>query len=295
MTYLQCLNDQYGLNFTYATLASYHKYTASSLTVDPNGGKSKQKVGYYDSERNVFDEIQEKTGLNGARHPLAFLMEAADDIMYSTVDLEDALKKRVVTFDFIFESLRNQLTGRNYSADIERIGKIRQDRRKQGWTHREADQITCANLKIWAVGVMFRACIDTFVENYNSIMAGEFDESLIQKSDAADLQAVLISTAQEHVYNSQIVTMLEVIGAQVIHGLLDYFVPVVMSNERSFPTTLDGKRFNLISASLRDLNRIHGRKLSDNYDQLQLVTDFVCGMTDDYAHSLYRRLEGHEL
>lgn len=295
LTYLQCLNDEYGLNLTYGTLASYHKYTASSTEVDSNKGRSRHKVGYYTSESKVFSAIQDRTGLNGARHPLAFLMEAADDIMYSTVDLEDALKKRVIHFDIILEALDVALKGTSHVYIVEAIRRVWRERRSEGWSHREADQIACHNLKILAVGRMFRACVDAFVNNYTSIMEGKFDDALIDKSTASDLHAVLKKVAQDQVYSSQAVALQEVIGAKVIHTLLDRFVPALMSSKRTNPGTLEGKLFNLISVSLRELNRIHGKGLSDNYDQLQLVTDFVCGMTDAYAHSLYRRLEGHDL
>jgi len=89
--------------------------------------------------------------------------------------------------------------------------------------------------------------------------------------------------------------MLEAVGVRVIHGLLDLFVPAVMSKCRNDLYTEEGKLFNLISVSLRELNRIHGGNLIDHYNQLQLVTDYICGMTDTYALNLYQRLEGMQL
>ena len=295
ITYLQSLNDQYGMNFTFGTLASFLKYTASSLEVDTSAGKSKQKVGYFTSEKSIFDEVQERTDLKGARHPLAFLMEASDDIMYCTVDLEDGLKKGVVKFDSICDNLENELRGTDHHFLLERVRKVFRDRQAEGWSIREAEQIACINLKIWAIGVMFRACVDAFVDNYRAIMSGEFDKSLITASSASNLQAVLIRVAREHVYSSSVVTMLEVVGARVIQGLFSHFVPAVMSEKREDATCLEGKVFRVISESLRTLNRIHGRRLSDDYDRLQLVTDFISRMTDSYALNLYRRLEGMQL
>jgi dGTPase len=262
LSYLQCLNDDKGLNFTYGTLGSSLKYTASSLEIDKNR-KSKQKVGYFTSEKELFEKIQNATGLGNARHPLAFLMEASDDIAYSTTDLEDALKKRVVEFDTIVEALETNLKGTSHfdlledrreniqKEDRKGLKDIYMHRKDEGWSTREAAQIAFVNFRVAAIGAMFRSCVNSFIENYEAIMEGEFDKELITISDSSKLCSALKDIVDKYVYSSHSVLMVEVIGNQVIHSLLDMFVKAVTSDSREDIRTLDGKLFNLVSGGCK--------------------------------------------
>jgi len=107
LTRLQLINDDYGLNLTYSTLAALMKYPASSDRIDKDN-VAKKKHGYFQSEKKIVEEIWQKTGLSeGVRHPLTYIMEACDDIAYAVLDAEDAVKKGLVSFSDLMSYLEH--------------------------------------------------------------------------------------------------------------------------------------------------------------------------------------------
>jgi dGTPase len=122
---LQVLADENGLNMTCGTLSASCKYIAKSHTVDrkpaPGGQPQRQpykKHGFFASENSLIEQIQQQTGTNENRNPIAFLVEAADDIVYATVDLEDGIKKKCFTWDFLKEALATQIKELNGDSTV---------------------------------------------------------------------------------------------------------------------------------------------------------------------------------
>ena len=296
LTKLQFLNDHYGANFTYGSLACILKYPYSSSEGNQKGGekKSKEKFGYFHSERAVFEKIINQTVGRAMRHPLTFLMEAADDIAYAAADIEDGVKKGVVDWEQVYDEIKSTLK-EEYRDEFEKLEIYR----KKAIDNKVPDKhlVGVQNFRVWVQGEMIRQVVNVFIEKYDEIMAGEFDRELLAESTASDLLKVLKKAARTYVYTCPEVLKLELLGESVLSGLLDLFVPAVAFNE----TSSHKKLYHLISPNFRHVHRLNqeGKEKTDDeitlYEKLLLVTDFVSGMTDSYAVDLYQRLSGVKL
>jgi len=288
LLFLQSLGYNNGLNLTYATLGSFMKYVSSSSEVTKEV-KTRSKIGYYQSEAGKVAKLRDVLGLEMQRHPLAFLMEAADDIAYSVVDIEDGLKKGVIGHDELAARLREALDGTEYLALVQRFEEQCVPRPRQPLTERVSTAIQ--TFRISAIGILFQASVDCFLEHYESIMAGDFQRDLLGATgQPARLHKALVDIAVERVYCAESVLALEVFGNRVIQGLLSCFVPACLSEQRNNTRSLDGKLYALISSNLCALQEEH--TAMDQYDRLQLAVDYVAGMTDTYAVAVHRRLHG---
>jgi len=284
--YTQCLGDDKGLNLTYATLASTIKYPCDSNSINPSP-KSRSKFGFFQSEKAIFHEIQTATQLRGKRHPLVFLVEAADDIAYSAIDVEDALKKKSVSTELFLQFLTDHRQESLKTYFLSEKSRYLSD----GWGESLATTMAIQRFRIEATGIMFRSCIETFCNKYDEIMSGAFSDDLISASSSRELYLTLKTFAKKHVYSLENVLTLEIVGMKVIHGLLDIFVPAVRSGNRTNLASADGKLFALISPGLKQLVNKYG-DINHESDQLHLVVDYISGMTDSFALSVYRRLTG---
>lgn len=293
VTRLQALSHDYGINLSFATLGSLIKYPCSSSVFDPDSeNKALHKPGYFQSEKGVFEQVVKETGTGNVRHPLVYLMEAADDIAYSVIDIEDAVKKGVLSFQEALDFLKRELNDKtpdvhtDLFADLDDFMK---ELEAKDWP--ELNNAYMQQLRILAHSVMIQACSEAFVANYEAIMKGGFYSELVKVSDARHLVKAFKGLAAKKVYIANSVLTLEYLGKEVIHGLLDRFVPAVLSPERKDHRTSAGKLYNLISPTFRDIETRASSKTAV-YNNLQLVTDFICGMTDSYALGLYQRLTG---
>jgi len=291
VTYLQALDDDKGINLTYGTLGSTIKYLCSSSNIRECPGKSRTKCGYYQSEKAIFEEIQNNTMLNYQRHPLVFLLEAADDLAYSAIDVEDAIQKGAISCEIFCDYMSQKLD--KYKILITNFNNNRQMYSKD-WKIFRSNYISIQKFRIDATGYMFRDCVDAFSQYYDDIMDGSYDKELILHSNSAEIYEALRSFAKEYVYVRPNVLMLEIVGCKVIQGLLDIFVEAVRDEHRNDMRTEAGKIFGLISPHLRSLINIYGN-INDEYQQLQLVTDYISGLTDTYALNLYQNLSGIKL
>lgn len=305
-THLQYLTPNrtevnYGMNLTSATLASLLKYPRSSLTGNRRDlGASYHKHGYFQAEKEKFAAIAELTGITRRRHPLAFLLEAADDIAYSADDIEDGYKKNAVSLGDLKDVIREHcddsearwLCG-TLDEYVKEVDVVCHERDKR--------EVAIGRFRALVQGFMIRAVVETFRERYDDIMSGDFDAELLACSRAAAIRTALKKLARSYVFNHQMVIDKELTGEKVIRGLLADFVAAVTSDKRKDPTTREGKLYSLISSNYRFIcenyhtGRPRGLKEPPVYDRLLLVTDYVCGMTDSYALDLYQRLCGVKL
>ncbi|TGE37430.1 deoxyguanosinetriphosphate triphosphohydrolase [Desulfosporosinus fructosivorans] len=300
LTRLQFLNDQNGVNFTYGTLASLLKYPHSSSEIDSTKGKSYSKFGYFQAEKKIVGKIKEATGIGEKRHPLTFLMEASDDIAYYAADIEDGVKKSIVRWDEEYKAIKEKLN-KKYSKgfkfldeqrDLAEINKVP-----------DRDLVNVQNFRVWAQGEMFKACADTFMENYDAIMNGEFDKELLEASNANDIKIILEEIAVRLIYPCKEVLTLELVGHSVITGLLNMFIEALVTDEGKYKSKqVTGKYYHLISSNFKYIAKldIDGKPNKTEqdltlYDKLLLVTDFISGMTDSYAVDLYQTLSGVKL
>jgi dGTPase len=290
--HLQLLTDQLGLNFTYGTLSAASKYLAASDTVRKDGPHQRRKPGYFASEQKEIFAVREATGSGDRRNPIAYLVEAADDIVYSTVDLEDGLKKKVLDWDEVEQCLKNTSLGHSVIKETH----ARVD--GKGLTGSSRKNAYAIVFRTVAISVMAPAAIDVFKKRYRMIMMGEYDGELVTDEECTAKDLIEASKKQilrTSLYTDPSILKLEVRGRAVIHGLMDLFWEAVeFADPSQQPQTRDyaGKLFLLMSDNYRRVFQLRLGKgdQPELYTRLQLVADQVAGMTDTHACRLHKDL-----
>lgn len=268
-----------GFAMTYSTLASVVKYPFSSQLAG-----NKQKFGFFLSEEEDFkriaDELQlkqlsvEGKPLRYARHPLVYLVEAADDICYQMMDIEDAHKLKLLTTQDTKE-----LYLRFFPA--ERLERIEEVCRLVSDTN---EQI--AYLRSSAIGVLIKECTRVFVENEEKILEGAFEGTLIKHLDThvKDAYEHCSQTAFAKIYRSKDVLDIELAGYRVITMLMDLLIEAVRYPTKAYSQLLIGRISSQYDVDAPTL-----------YGKVQAVLDYISGMTDVYALDLYRKINGNSL
>ncbi len=286
LMFLQSLGGTAGLNLTFTTLATFMKYVVPAHRVDASH-TFRKKPGFFLSEADAVTRIRDALELGPRRHPLAFLMEAADDMAYSVVDIEDGLKKRVLRPEYLVETLRERLRGTRFVRLVDRLA----DGCSAPGAQRIDDKVDTAIqwFRIGAIGGMFQAVVGAFLEHEEAILAGTLTQPLMKLAgEARVLWEALVEIARENVYCAPEILELELYGDRVIRDLLDRFVPACLSLDRDNPTKIAGKHYALISPNLRHIHETLTPRRP--YDRIQLAVDFICGMTDTYAVAVHERL-----
>ncbi|MCL2297050.1 MAG: deoxyguanosinetriphosphate triphosphohydrolase [Proteobacteria bacterium] len=287
LTALQSPSNPGGLQLTAATLMAFAKYPCASKTEAPLDGRSTKKFGYFQSEAALFHEAATAVGMVARtaeawrRHPLAFLVEAADDICYRIVDLEDAARIGVVPAKDV-EALLLTVAGGETRAT--RLNNIVEPKERIEY------------LRAKAIGRLVEEVAEIFLSHETAIVNGDYDEELLSESKVAATLEHIEKLSHEKIYIARSAMEIEAAGCEVLSGLLDLFFTAV------------SERFN---APTRESAPIRSRVLipllppqflgdgnapdADPYLRLLKIVDFVCGMTDSYAITLYRRLKGIEL
>ena len=276
LTHLQNPSNPGGLQLTCAVLATFAKYPRRSHLEQPLPGKSARKFGYFAAEANLFAEVAETVGLipreTGAwfRHPLTFLVEAADDTCYLVVDIEDGVQQGCVTPAHAEELLLDLAGG------IAVAGKLK---------YLTDPKRRIEYLRARAIGRLVDEAARVFLENEAAILDGSFDQALFDVSPVGESLAVVRRVAEEQIYNARQVMEVMAAGYEVISGLLDGYVAGACGPQSS----RNGVWRNLLPA---DFDQMAG---DSNYLRLLQVAYMIAGMTDSYAVSAYRRLKGIEL
>jgi len=297
LTKLQLINDDYGLNLTHATLAALMKYPVAADEVDANHVASK-KHGYFQSERHIVEEVRAATGLApGQRHPLTFIMEACDDIAYSVLDAEDAVKKRLVSFSDIIAFLRHAAPDDEVVARVcEQASAEHHYYRQEQLSPAELNDISMQTFRIRAISALMQAVAETWLQNRRAIEAGDFNRELVADSRAGELLAALKQFNWRHAYRHKSVLKVELTGFQVIHGLMDAFwFAIIDRTEPHDPASarrspLSSYIYGLISENYRRVFESPGNPMPLRYREAQLLTDMLAGMTDSYAVSLWEEI-----
>lgn len=292
LTKLQILSDRHGLNLTAATLSAVRKYTANSLEVNDNKEThSKNKLGYFASEADMIATVAELTGTGNARNPISFLVEASDDICYAVVDIEDGVKKGVLSWGDVRDVLAENrgIIGDQMFADTVEFAE---KRIKQATALGSSqDEAISQYFRTLVIGKARDAVQRAFIKNYDAIMEGCYDKEILFDSDAKHLFEVLKGgIAQKFVYAAKETLRLEVLGRRVIQDLLDVFWEAEKSPKtKKFPH----KIYNLLSHNYRTVfedPNPHEKTLPVEYRRAMLITDYICGMTDSFALNLHREL-----
>jgi dGTPase len=269
-----------GFALTYSTLASIVKYPYESVLAE------KPKFGFFQSEKGDYKkianqlEIESKPGNpeSFSRHPLVYLVEAADDICYQIMDLEDAFKLGILSY----AETKNLYLG-FYDAELDK----KQIENIQATLTRVTDKNEqISYLRAGVIGKLIYECTSIFTENHANILTGEFNSSLIGalKNKQAEAMKTVREISFSQVYNHRSVVEIEIAGYKIIGTLLEEFVGAIMN-----PKDLYSRK---ILSLLPEQYKIDSDSV---YLKIQSIVDFVSGMTDVFALDLYRKIKGISL
>jgi len=266
-----------GFALTYTTLASIVKYPFESMLTE------KPKFGFFQSEKTIFERIAKELGLlklsespdKYIRHPLVFLVEAADDICYQLMDLEDAHKLKIHSFEQTRALLLGFFDSQTEQKQINRMNET------LNLVADPNEQI--AYLRASVIGKLVKQCVDVFSEKQADIFAGSFQKALIDHVHPNSLAAIkeIKEVSIRNIYNDRSVVEIEISGYQIIGTLLEVFTEAVLQPKEGFSKKL-----------LQLMPDQYGGNHISTYEKVQSVVDFVSGMTDLYALDLYRKIKG---
>ena len=265
-----------GLRLTYAVLGAFMKYPKESLPKKPTQNISDKKYGFFQSDKEFFKEVANELGLipnksgdnvGFERHPLAYLVEAADDICYTIIDFEDGINLGLVSEDFALEYL------------IKLVKDTIDTPKYQTLTNKE-DRISY--LRALAIGNLINDAVRVFIENEEAILKGEFPYALMDKSKYKAQIDDIIQLSVKKIYQSREVIEKELTGYQIINNLLDKFCT-------AYNNDFDNSKTNYDSLLLKILPEKHLAKKDTLYERLLHICHFVSLLTDGNA-VLYNKI-----
>jgi len=267
---------QGGFALTYSTLASIVKYPFASTHA------TKEKFGFFQTEEDTYLRIARELGISTidavhevyARYPLVYLVEAADDICYQIMDIEDAHKLRLLTTGETQELMFGYFDGERLDG-IRKTMKMVDDRNEQ-----------IAYLRSCIIGLLVDECTHVFLDNEERILEGAYDRPLIEGvgDRAKQAYAQCSQVAYNKIYIANEVVDIELAGYHIFSSLIDRLIEAVMNPDRAYSKLL--------------LNRIpeqYDIHAETTYGKIQCILDYISGMTDVYALDLYRKITGMSL
>lgn len=266
-----------GFALTYTTLAAIVKYPWSSARAPESG-----KFGYFQSERDTYLDVANYLGIlpvdpasgHYVRHPLVYLVEAADDICYQVMDVEDAYKLRILSYERTVDLLLRYFPADSHDhvlATMEAIG----DRNER-----------IAYLRAKAINMLVEACAEVFIEHEEEILRGAFTGTLVSRMPERLYAAYRANSAvaQSEIYTARAVIDVELAGHRIFSELIDKVMHSLLHPDDAYSRTL----LSLVSSQYN----LHEESI---YGKLQCTLDYISGMTDPYALDLYRRITGMSL
>ena len=268
-----------GLRLTYGVLGAFMKYPKESLPKKPTKNIADKKFGFFQSDKLFFEEVAKELGLINnktfpnigfERHPLAYLVEAADDICYTIIDFEDGINLGLVSEDYALEYLI-KLVKDNIDATKYHLLSTKEDR--------------ISYLRALAIGSLINDAVAVFIENEAAILKGNFPHALMDKSKYKAQMDDIIKLSVKNIYNSREVIEKEIVGYQIIQTLLDKFIT-------AFNNKFNGTCSNYDHLVLKMLpEKFHVEK-QNLYDRLLHICNYISLLTDGNALELYEMFNG---
>lgn len=259
-----------GLRLTYATLGAFMKYPKESLPKKPTQNIADKKYGFFQQDKSFFKEVANELGLipnkkgndiGYERHPLAYLVEAADDICYTIIDFEDGINLGLVSEDYALEYLiklvKDSIDSSKYNALTTKEDRI-------------------SYLRALAIGSLINDAVSVFIENEDAILKGQFPFALTDKSKYKAQMNDIIKLSVKNIYQSREVIEKEINGYQIINNLLDKFIT-------AYNNKADGKTSNFDNLLLKILPEKHHIEKETLYERLLHICHFVSMLTDGNA------------
>lgn len=269
-----------GLRISFATLGAFIKYPKESLPKKPTSAIADKKYGFFQGDREFFVEVASELGLipnkseddiGFERHPLAYLVEAADDICYTIIDFEDGINLGLVSEDYALEYLINLVRD---TIDTPKYNSL---------TTRE-DRISY--LRALSIGNLINDAVRVFMENEGDILSGKFPYALMDKSRYKAQMDDIIKLSVKNIYQSREVIEKEIHGYRVINNLLDHFIT-------AYNNRYEGNATNFDNLLLKILPERHDVQKEPLYDRLMHICHFVSMLTDGKA-LIYNRIIAQE-
>ena len=268
-----------GLRLSYATLGAFLKYPKESLPKKPTTHVADKKYGFFQSEKEAFLEVVEDLGMlqksnqniSFYRHPLAYLVEAADDICYTIIDFEDGINLGLIEEEFALEYMIKLVKN---TIDIKKYHTLQH----------KTDRVSY--LRALAIGVLINEAVSIFLENETAILNGTFDKSLLEKCKYEAQINDIIKISVDKIYKSNEVIEKEIAGYRIIADLLEVFVSAV---NRDF----DGIPSNFDTLVLQLLPKKHQTKVQSLYSRILQVCAYISTLSDSYAINMHKKILGN--
>ena len=271
-----------GLRLSYATLGAFMKYPKESLPKKPTNHIVDKKYGFFQSEKESFLDIAQELGLlkksktddiSFYRHPLAYLVEAADDICYTIIDFEDGINLGLIDEDYALEYLI-------------KLVKNNIDSNKYHSLQHKKDRVSY--LRALAISTLINEAIEMFLQNEESILKGTFNKSLLDKCKYEAQINDIIKISVSKIYRSKEVVEKEVAGYRIIADLLDVFVTALNNKAKDTASNYDKLVLNLLPEEFN----VNTTTL---YARIMLICSYVSGISDSYAIKIHKNLTGNIL
>lgn len=304
------------MNLSYTQIIAVLKYTRGAFEEKPKEHEAlnylKKKPGYYYSEKKTIEKIHKELNIkSGHRFPITYIMEAADDISYLTADLEDSHEKGILSLKKIYRLITEECENQKETFLLE-IVKREYEKAKDGEKPYQFNMFFTI-VRAQLVGALVRHVSNVFVENHESIFDGSFNAALLEydkKSKYYKAVKVLQKISNIYIYQNKEVQSLEIQSYSIINGLFDIYKPLLELNYKDFNNLLKNKKIDcFISARL--IKRLSSKqivayendmkkfqefneeeiKVLELYHRVRLITDYISGMTDDYALEEYKTLQ----
>lgn len=280
-----------GLRLTYSTLAAIAKYPCESVAKDKSQ-LHRKKFGFFQAQKDAFRTIAEKTNMIleqdspiiYKRHPFVWLVEAADDICYSIIDVEDSQRLGIIDHDKCRKLFLNLVE----SLDPSQIDKTKNTLKS---ISDKNDRI--AYLRAKSINLLTQKSVEVYQNNFDQIVKGEFKTALLDviKNETEQVTKKVLDEIQrfsiENIYNHRSVLEIENAGYNVMSELLSQFIPPILKDEKE-RKTFEKKALRLVPAQFL-------YEKGTKYQKVMGILDYVSGMTDNYATELYRRIKGIEI
>ena len=267
-----------GFVFTYPTLASVVKYPYKAIYAE----SGKQKFGFFVSDYDSYLRIADDLGIvrnayndkQFARYPLVYLVEAADDICYELMDLEDAYKLKIITYDEIIEIMMSYLDER------------RRDRAQVIFAKVEDKNERVAYLRSTIMGLLVNGVSRVFLDNEQDILEGRFRGSMIDHlpSELSEPYHKCSEFSYQNIYRAQTVVDVELAGHRIINELIELLMEAAFNPTKNYSRLL-----------LDRVPKQYAVEADDHYTRIQAVLDYISGMTDVYALDLFSKINGMSL
>lgn len=270
-----------GLRLSYATLGAFIKYPKESLPKKPTKNIADKKYGFFQTDKAFFEDVAKELGMipnktgndiGFERHPLAYLVEAADDICYTIIDFEDGINLGLVSEDFALEYLIKLVKD---SIDTPKFNAL---------TTKE-DRISY--LRALAIGSLINDAVKVFVENEELILQGKFPYALTEKSKYTAQMNDIIALSVKNIYQSREVIEKEVVGYQIIQTLLDKFIT-------AFNNKFLGEASNYDNLLLKMLPEKFLNEKESLYHRLLHICHYISLLTDGNALELFNTINGRK-